>query len=182
MKSAEEDKLEFDPEAYVGVARWIEAVTDPVTGRTGYERAGSSSSRVPGLNDRHPPVAGEAMTAVAILSRTILGQEVDDLPVVEKGAQLLRARLPEWSQDSTGNDVHYWYYGSYALFQLGGPHWDAWNQAMKRGLVDNQRHDGDLKGSWDPRDAWGHAGGRVYMTSMAVLCLEVYHRYARRPR
>ena len=179
MKSAEEGKLTVDPEGYVGAAQWIDDVTDPATGRTGYDTIGSASSRVTGLNDQYPTNKGEAMTAVAILSRVFMGQDVLRDPVVAKGADLLKSRLPEWDPDGLGNDIYYWYYGSYALFQLGGTRWEAWNKAAKKALVDNQRHDGDLKGSWDPKDAWGYAGGRVYMTALGVLCLEVYYRYAR---
>jgi hypothetical protein len=179
MASAKDGGLVIDPEGFTGAAQWIDEVTDPATGRTGYDTIGSASSRVPGLNDQYPTDKGEAMTAVAILSRVFMEQDVSKLPIVDKGAELLKQRLPEWDPDGLGNDIYYWYYGSYALFQLGGPRWDAWNKAAKKALVDNQRHDGDFKGSWDPKDAWGHAGGRVYMTALGALCLEVYFRYAR---
>jgi hypothetical protein len=179
MKSAEEGKLTVDPEGYVGAAGFIDDMTDPATGRTGYDTVGSASSRVGGLNDQYPTNKGEAMTAVAILSRVFMGQDIAKLPIVDKGADLLKTHLPEWDPDGLNNDIYYWYYGSYALFQLGGPRWDAWNKSAKKALIDNQRHDGDLKGSWDAKDAWGHSGGRVYMTALAVLCLEVYFRYAR---
>jgi len=36
-------------------------------------------------------------------------------------------------------------------------------------------------GSWDPnkptKDAWGEPGGRLMMTSLSCLTLEVYYRY-----
>jgi hypothetical protein len=33
-------------------------------------------------------------------------------------------------------------------------------------------------GSWDPRaDAWGTQGGRVMITSLSMLTLEVYYRH-----
>jgi hypothetical protein len=179
MASAHEGGLEIDAEGFVGAKQWIEDMTDPATGRTGYDTIGSQSSRVTGLNDQYPADKGEAMTAVAILSRVFMGEDISKSPIVDKGADLMKARLPEWDPSGLYNDIYYWYYGSYALFQLGGPRWDAWNKAAKKALVDNQRHDGDLKGSWDPKDAWGHAGGRVYMSALAVLCLEVYFRYAR---
>ena len=45
---------------------------------------------------------------------------------------------------------------------------------------DQQRRDeGCFKGSWDPLDAWGEEGGRVYSTSLLTMCLEVYYRYGR---
>ena len=179
LASAKDGGLTIDPEGFVGAAQWLDEVTDPTSGRAGYDAPGSASSRVPGLNDQYPTDQGEAMTAVAILSRVFMGQDVAKLPIVDKGADLLRARLPEWDPAGLGNDMYYWYYGSYAMFQLGGARWDAWNKAAKKALLDSQRMDGDAKGSWDPKDAWGHSGGRVYMTALGALCLEVYFRYSR---
>jgi hypothetical protein len=75
--------------------------------------------------------------------------------------------------------MYYWYYGSYAMYQMGGRYWEKWNKAMKDTILPNQRTDGDLKGSWDPIGPWGWSGGRVYSTATMVLCLEVYFRYAR---
>ena len=47
-------------------------------------------------------------------------------------------------------------------------------------ILDHQRRDpGCLHGSWDPADAWGEEGGRVYATATLALCLEVYYRYPR---
>jgi hypothetical protein len=38
-----------------------------------------------------------------------------------------------------------------------------------------------LAGSWHPqqpvRDRWGDAGGRMYVTAMHLLMLEVYYRH-----
>ncbi|HUR29386.1 MAG TPA: prenyltransferase/squalene oxidase repeat-containing protein [Planctomycetota bacterium] len=179
MASAREGGLEIDEEGFVGAKAWIDRVTDPATGRTGYNAIGSPSSRLSGRNDQYPPERGEAMTSVAILSRVFMGEDIAKSPIVDKGADLLKMRLPEWDPSGHSNDIYYWYYGSYALFQLGGLRWDAWNRSAKKALVEHQRHDGDQKGSWDPKDAWGHAGGRVYMSALAVLCLEVYFRYSR---
>ena len=76
--------------------------------------------------------------------------------------------------------MYYWYYGSYAMYQMGGnQYWNAWNKAMKKAVVESQRKDGDFLGSWDPVGPWGFAGGRVYSTASMVLCLEVYFRYAK---
>jgi hypothetical protein len=78
-----------------------------------------------------------------------------------------------------GCDMYYWYYGSYAMFQMGGRHWKAWNKAMKTAVLDSQRQDGAHLGSWDPVGPWGMKGGRVYSTASMVLCLEVYFRYGK---
>ena len=75
--------------------------------------------------------------------------------------------------------MYYWYYGSIAMFQLGGPYWKAWNGALKNALIPTQKRMGCNNGSWDPAGAWGGAGGRVYATAINVLTLEVYYRYKR---
>ena len=97
---------------------------------------------------------------------------------MEKHADLLVKSLPEWDPDGLSNDMYYWYYGSYAMFQMGGRHWENWNKAMKKAVLDSQRRDGSSKGSWDPIGPWGFSGGRVYSTALGVLCLEVYFRYS----
>ena len=91
---------------------------------------------------------------------------------------LLKNQLPQWNPEN-GSDFYYWYYGTLAMFQMGGVHWKAWNGAMKKALVDTQRRGGDESGSWDPTSAWGHAGGRVYATAINILSLEIYYRYAK---
>jgi hypothetical protein len=48
---------------------------------------------------------------------------------------------------------------------------------MRTVLVDTQRKDGHLAGSWDPQGGHAQRGGRVYMTALAVCTLEVYYRH-----
>lgn len=51
---------------------------------------------------------------------------------------------------------------------------------MKKALVPSQktRKDGCQDGSWSPEvDRWGFAGGRVYVTAVNTMSLEVYYRY-----
>ena len=66
-----------------------------------------------------------------------------------------------------------------ALRELGGEPWRKWKKALKSALVGAQNgpRSGCREGSWDPDDAWKTAGGRVYTTAMAVLCLEVHNDY-----
>ena len=62
-----------------------------------------------------------------------------------------------------------------------GPQWDTWNRKMRRILIDTQCKEGCAAGSWDPakptKDIWGDAGGRLMVTSLSALTLEVYYRY-----
>ena len=129
--------------------------------------------------DRIADEKGEAMTAVGLLCRFFLGQDPTKEAIMVKNAELLKKKLPEWDPDGFGCDMYYWYYGSYAMYQMGGPYWKAWNKAMKPAVVESQRREGDFKGSWDAVGPWGYSGGRVYATACMTLCLEVYFRYAK---
>lgn len=179
LKSAEEGKLKIDNEAFLGAKNWFNEVTDPGTGRCGYDSIGSMSSRVEGRNDDYPADKGEAMTAVALLCRFFMGEDPETSPVMKQHAELMRKSLPEWNPSIKANDMYYWYYGSYAMYQMGGKYWEEWNKAMKPAVLDSQRKDGASKGSWDPIGPWGWSGGRVYSTALMVLCLEVYFRYGK---
>lgn len=179
LKAAEEAGLKVDREAYAAAIEWFDEVTDPTTGRAGYTEPGSLSSRVPGLNDDFPTDKAEALTAVTLLCRYFLGQTPEDTPIMEKHAELLAQSLPEWNPEAKVSDMYYWYYGSYALYQVGGSRWNKWNKALKAAVIDSQRKDGSHMGSWDPIGPWGHSGGRVYSTATMVLTMEVYYRYSR---
>jgi len=178
LTSARDAGLVVDPAAFEGALSWIEEVTDPATGRVGYNEFGSLSSRT-AANERYPRERGEAMTAVGLLARIFLGQTPEQAPVMKKHAELLRRSLPKWEPEARGCDMYYWYYGTYAMYQLGRDDWAAWSRAMKPAMVDTQRTDGDERGSWDPVGPWGYVGGRVYSTALMTLSLEVYFRYGR---
>lgn len=184
LKSADEGGLTVDRSAYAAALSWLDEVSDPLSGRAGYATRGSLSARMPGINEHFPPERGEAMTAVALLSRFLLGQTPRSLggaeEIMDRHAALLSARPPAPSPDGQGPDLYYWYYGSYALYQMGGErHWEPWRRALEGVLAPAQRDDGDAAGSWDPDGPWGRFGGRVYSTALALLTLEVQYRYAR---
>ncbi len=179
LQSGRDAGLVIDEDALIGALNWIDEVTDPANGRVGYDSIGSQSAREVGINDHFPTDQAEAMTAVGLLSRIFLGQTPAEHPVLNKHADLMLKALPRWDSEGFACDMYYWYYGSYAMFQMGGRHWRAWNKAMKPAVLDSQRKDGSSRGSWDPIGPWGQQGGRVYSTAMMVLCLEVYFRYSR---
>ena len=112
------------------------------------------------------------MTAEALVCRQFL--EIPDTPAsLGEASEELLKELP-----GTGVTNHYyWYYGTLSLYQLQGEAWRQWNDALQRSLLNSQRTDGTLAGSWDPDPVWGGCGGRVYSTSLSTLCLEVYYRF-----
>ena len=75
-------------------------------------------------------------------------------------------------------NLYFWYYGTLAMFRVGGDDWLRWNTQMKGTLVPSQ----GSNGSWEPISIYAdHAqdsgDDRVYTTAMNVLALEVYYRY-----
>ncbi|MFH1265525.1 MAG: hypothetical protein ABIK89_07325 [Planctomycetota bacterium] len=182
LASAKDFGLRYDWRDMEDALRYLDEMTDSATGRTGYREKGTFSSREAGDESIWPFEESEAMTAVAILSRVFAGNVLNDIesqfPAIEAGAALLRKRPPEWSEEKGCIDYYYWYYGSYALYQLSGKGWDKWKTAMVKAVVENQVKEGCERGSWPPqRDPWGDSGGRVYSTALMTLCLEVFYRY-----
>jgi hypothetical protein len=66
---------------------------------------------------------------------------------------------------------------------LQGPEWEAWNTALREEIVRNQNKVGKMAGSWHPtqpkgdRLEYGDKAGRLYVTAMCILTLEVYYRH-----
>jgi hypothetical protein len=177
LKSAKMAGLRVPEEGFAGARAWIEKATEPEYGKVGYTARGTGPARPQDIMDRFPANKSEAMTAVGVLTRIFLGEDPKRSEMIRKGVELCVKVLPEWNEADGSIDMYYWYYGSLALFQVGGEPWKAWNSAMKTAIVDHQRKDGDQKGSWDPVGPWGREGGRVYATALCTLCLEVYYRY-----
>jgi len=151
-----------------------------VTGRTGYNTMGGYPSRLTLAEADFPADKSESMTAVGVLIRIFAGHTMESDPLISKGADLMAEKLPVWA-DGGDIDFYYWYYGTLAMHQVGGPRWDKWNAAIKTVIIDHQRQnkDEDEYGSWDPVDPWSSAGGRIYATTLNCLSMEVYYRYPR---
>ncbi len=111
------------------------------------------------------------MTAEALATRLLLGEQVPVAEIREAEDYMLR-QPPGIGRDN----YYYWYYASVALHQLQDDAWRSWNAAMKTHLLSRQLPGG----SWPTDSEWGGYGGRVYTTSMAALCLEVYYRHVHR--
>jgi hypothetical protein len=185
LASAEDFGLPCYREDILDALAYIDEMTDPATGRTGYRMRGSGSSREPGDEALWPYDRVESMTAVGMLSRIfawhLLDPEEPDprqKEMLRKGAELLRRKPPRWDEDAGCIDFYYWYYGSYAMYQMAGTDWKLWKTPMIEALVENQCREGCGTGSWDPScDPWGDNGGRIYATALGTLCLEVFYRY-----
>jgi hypothetical protein len=170
--------LAVDDRAIQEGMAYVEEMTDSTTWRTGYRTRGSPPAREENEVDDWPAEESESMTAVALLLRFFNGEDPRTSESMKGAADLLAATPPRWEEHSGTIDYYYWYYASYALWQMSGRHWNDWQRKMLPAVVLTQRQDGDESGSWDPQvDPWGDTGGRVYSTAINILCLEVYYRY-----
>ena len=111
------------------------------------------------------------MTAIGTLMRIFRGRPKTD-PTIIKAIDYLAKEGP------SPKDVYYNYYGSQVLFQIGGKQWKSWNTILREYLINSQEKEGHMAGSWwFPGDPSNQTGGRLYVTAMACLTLEVYYRY-----
>ena len=117
------------------------------------------------------------MTAEALLSRQLLGWPRDFPPLV-KGVGQISAHL----QSTDVRNIYYWYYATQLLHNMQNQQWERWNLKIREGLIRMQvKDEGCAHGSWDPfepqPDVWAQRAGRLYLTSLSILTLEVYYRY-----
>ena len=86
-------------------------------------------------------------------------------------------------------NMYFNYYATQVLHHFEGDAWQKWNEGgngnpgMRDWLILLQDKGTDPKlahqrGSWSQNnDAHGHQGGRLMVTSLSVLTLEVYYRH-----
>ncbi|MCB9898702.1 MAG: hypothetical protein H6825_11920 [Planctomycetes bacterium] len=182
LLSARKAGLLDDDRALDDALLFLDLVTDRETGRSGYTHAGEGVARPEGGEEIWPAQETEALTAVSVLCRIFGDPDLRDegrRASVEKGVQLIAAIPPVWDDAQPGRrDFYYWYYGTYALYQVGGSAWKRWEKALGEAVLPSQQKTGERRGSWDPQaDPWGRQGGRVYSTALLTLTLEVYFRY-----
>lgn len=129
---------------------------------------------------RHGRVASKTMTAVGLLMRLYTGWRRDD-PNMLRGAAYLIEHLPaHGTARQPERDTYYWYYATQVLSHVGGEPWQTWMTQLHPLLVNSQIRQGPYSGSWDPRtpiaDRWGPHAGRLYVTALNLLSLEVQYR------
>lgn len=131
-----------------------------------------------------------SMTATGLLCREYLGWNQTN-PILLRGAAALvepdnLVHYPKHEEVSRGKtrettNVYGWYSTSMALKQLGANHilWRTWNEALSREVPEHQESvQSSEAGSWDPRDDdYYFGGGRLYVTCLSILCMEVYYRH-----
>jgi len=132
-------------------------------------------------DQRRTDLSVACMTAVGTLMRLHTGTAADD-PGVEASARVLIGFPPVYGTPSQRiRDSYLWYYASQVLVHTGGDDWQAWYASLADTLERSQCRDGPLAGSWDAMgevpDRWGEYGGRLYVTTLHLLALEVPWRH-----
>lgn len=113
------------------------------------------------------------MTAVALLCRQYMESWGPAHPRLIKAINNHIKTTPPDRQD-----VYYYYYATQVMHHFGGDAWRDWNEKMRETLIQKQDKAGANEGSWSAAgDPYGRAGGRLMMTSLNLLTLEVYYRY-----
>ncbi len=178
MKSAELAGLRVDDKAYRGVEKLLnEAQASP--SQKHLYRYNPRAADLP--TTRHGRVPTPTMTGVGLLLRLYTGWRRDNADMI-RGADSLVETLPDLgTTDKPLRDTYYWYYATQVIFHMGGEHWQKWNMALHPMLIQSQAQRGRWEGSWNPGgpipDRWGVFGGRLYVTTMNILSLEVYYRH-----
>ena len=178
IESGRRAGLEVPEETFEGIQNWLDTSQDK-----DQPYLYSYNPYAP-LNSRQAQgrSATKTMTSVGLLMRLYLGWDKDDDNSIA-GARYLQENLPSIrkTRDASLRDTYYWYYATQFMYHMGGEHWKKWNDRLHPLLVNGQEQEGELAGSWDPRkpvpDRWGPHAGRLYVTAMNLLSLEVHYRH-----
>jgi hypothetical protein len=177
LKSAELSGLNVSTSTYQGIERWLDR--SEASARERYLYRYNWQANTP--ETQHGRIPTPVMTSVGLLMRMYLGWRRTD-PEMVQGTDWLLQRPPSLGTPQAPlRDTYYWYYASQVMFHMGGQRWREWYNALYPILIESQERKGELAGSWDPAgeipDAWGPYAGRLYVTTMNLLSLEVTYRH-----
>ncbi len=114
----------------------------------------------------------DATTAIGLLCRLYLDWSPQN-PSLIHGADYLLGQGPQFS------NPYFIYYATQVFHHIGGERWKKWNGQVRDTLISMQVQSGDDAGSWSPQsdDPNGKPAGRLYVTSLFCMTLEVYYRH-----
>lgn len=162
LKSAYLAELSVPPATVARAAKFLDTVERDAGARYVYV-----------YDELDPRKPTTTLSSVGLLCRMYIGWKRDN-EALKSGVAMLAKSGP------SKNNYYYNYYASQVLFQYTGGQgktWRDWNRALRQQLVDQQDLAGHTKGSWFDKGGHGERGGRIYTTSLATMCLEIYYRY-----
>ena len=176
LKSAKLAGLDTQKSTLNGIARWLRVAQSPDSPHE--FRYNPNAVDSPGISRAHGRAVSTTMTSVGLLMQVYSGWKPQDPQFID-GAKVLLKQLPS-DRNSRLRDTYYWYYATQVMKHAGGDHWDQWRDALHPLLIKSQVKNGEMSGSWHPYkpvpDRWGPQGGRLYVTTMNLLSLEVRYR------
>ncbi|MFK7735330.1 MAG: prenyltransferase/squalene oxidase repeat-containing protein [Pirellulaceae bacterium] len=178
LKSAQLAGLDVNPQTFVRLKGYLAASQDP-SGNAHLYRYNPDAANTP--QQRHGLEITPVMTSVGLLMRLYTGWQRGQ-PEMQAGAQHLLLHLPEdGTKKASKRDTYYWYYATQVMFHVGGDTWAQWRDSLYPLLLESQVLEGEYEGSWSPSaptpDLWARYGGRLYVTTMNLLSLEVTYRH-----
>ncbi len=178
FKSGQLAGLNVPPDTMQAIEKFVGASQVP-EGESHLYRYNPFAADTP--QQRHGLQPTSVMTSVGLLMRLYFGWKRDRAEMLA-GADYLLEHLPEHgSETASRRDTYYWYYATQVMFHMRGQHWQQWHDRLYPLLINSQTVDGELAGSWDPNyptpDLWARYGGRLYVTTLNLLSLEVSYRH-----
>jgi hypothetical protein len=161
LKSGQMSGLSVPKSTLDGASKWLDSCMTSDKGGYGYTG----------------PQETPTMTAVGLLCRMYLGWSPKN-PGLQAGVARLKGNPP-----TALNNMYYYYYATQVMHHMGGESFEFWNPKMRDLLIKGQDQGKDprhpwQKGSWDPGgDVHGKVSGRIMITSLSLLTLEVYYRH-----
>jgi hypothetical protein len=121
------------------------------------------------------------MSAVGLLCRQYLQSwGPQKLEMIEGVKNHIRSHQPTKTNLPQIGGCYFYYYATQVMHHYGGEAWKEWNKGMREALIATQDRDQSkaTHGSWNSQGhAHANAGGRLMVTSLNLLTLEVYYRY-----
>ncbi|WP_236620972.1 prenyltransferase/squalene oxidase repeat-containing protein [Rhodopirellula sallentina] len=178
VKSGELSNLDVSPDVYKGINRWLSLAQVSPARRDLYVYNPYAPDTPQQAHGRRPT---PTMTSVGILMRMYSGWSREN-PDMQSAADYILASPPKiGTRRAPMRDTYYWYYATQVMFHMGGDYWKKWSGYLTPVLIDSQIKRGPEAGSWDPEypvpDRWSAHGGRLYVSAMNLLNLEVYYRH-----
>ena len=164
LKSGKMSGLDINKRTYKLTNKFLDAVSmnsGAIYGYADRPRSASASHR--------------ARTSVGLLCRMYMGWDKNNAALTD-GVEWMAEMGPDLGARV---NMYYNYYATQVMKHYGGDTWKKWNGKMRDFLVKSQSKDGDAVGSWFFKDGdhGARVGGRLYVTSLACMTLEIYYRY-----
>ncbi|MCS7047110.1 MAG: terpene cyclase/mutase family protein, partial [Gemmataceae bacterium] len=124
------------------------------------------------------PGSTPTMSAVGLLCRQYLESWGPQSIRLIKGID--NHLKPQMPSSGPRKDIYFYYYATQVMHHFGGEAWKNWNTKMREFLIATQdkTKGSPNEGSWSSAgDPHGSSGGRLMVTSLNLLTLEVYYRH-----